>query len=234
MRTRSGQKTPRLPRRDRCVYCAAKADTKDHAPPRCLLRAPMPSNLLTLPACRKCNSGFSFDENVAKSLVALVGAHPELAKQRAPGGSVYRALARDTRLRGVIDSARRDDGNYEFGGQLAVSFERVMRKTVQGLFFGLYERFVSASEVSPLFLVDQRLISADAVVDWVRPSPLRDITDEPLPAITPSSWPVRGRFSALLWAPRTAISLWNDYLGWFGTHPSNGWNSSRVFFAVHS
>ena len=136
-----------------------------------------------------------------------MGAHPELAKQRAPGGSVYRALARDTRLRGVIDSARRDDGNYEFGSQLAVSFERVMRKTVQGLFFGLYERFVSASEVSPLFLVDQRLMSADAVVDWVRPSPLRDITDEPASGNNSvqlaRSW---ARFSALLWAPRTAIS----------------------------
>jgi len=191
MRTRSSQANSSLPQPNRCVYCGGKADTDDHSPPRCLLRRPLPSNVMTLRACQKCNCGFSIDENVVKTLISLVSTHPELAKQREPGGRVYRALARDRRLRSVIDSARNSDGNYELTGQLLVSVDRVMRKTIQGLFFGLYERFVSASEIEPLWLVDQRFMTADQVIDQVRPSPLRDITDEQLPAITPASWPVR-------------------------------------------
>src|SRR5947209_14710575 len=83
-----------------CVYCGSVADTNDHAPPRCFLRRPLPSNLnlMTLPACGECNSGFSFDENLVKTILALTSKHPELVAERQPGGRVGRALARDARL----------------------------------------------------------------------------------------------------------------------------------------
>jgi len=151
----------------------------------------LPSNLITLPACKKCNSGFSFDEDVVKTLIALTSTHPDLVAEREPGGRIERAMARDKRFRSVIEEARREDGNYEMAGELLASFDRVMKKTAQGLFFGLYQRLVSAHEIEVLFISDQRFATPDQVVDQIRPPLFRDITDEPLPEITPSSWPVR-------------------------------------------
>jgi len=174
-----------------CVYCGCEAETNDHAPPRCFLRRPLPSNLITLPACKSCNSGFSFDENVVKALIALTSTHPDLVSEREPGGRIERALTRDARLKSILENARRADGNFELAGELLASFDRVMKKTVQGLFFGLYERLVPRDQIEVLLISDQRFATPDQVVDQIRPPQFRDITDEPLPEITPASWPVR-------------------------------------------
>jgi hypothetical protein len=46
-----------------CYLCGIRqATTADHVPPKVLFPPPRPSDLLTLPACLKCNSGFSTDE----------------------------------------------------------------------------------------------------------------------------------------------------------------------------
>jgi hypothetical protein len=171
-----------------CVYCHGPANTQDHAPPRCLFRKPRPSNLITLPACRACNSGFSFHESLVKALLAITTSNPDFAIERE---RVARSLARDKRLRSTIDSARRPDGNYELSGPILDSVERVMRKTAQGLFFGLYDRLLSARDIQLQFVSDQRFITPEQLVDEIRPGSLRDITDQPLPAITPSCWMVR-------------------------------------------
>ena len=189
-----------------CVYCGSEADTNDHAPPRCLLSRPLPSNLMTLPACRKCNSGFSFDESVVKTAIVLTSENPELAAERQPGGRVARALARDAHLRSVIELARRPDGNYELAGELLASFDRVMRKTVQGLFFGLYERLVSRDQVQLQLVFDQRFLTAEEAVDQIRPPQFRDITDEPLPEITPYGWTVKEPIFFVTMQPQTGGS----------------------------
>lgn len=147
----------------RCVYCGGEAETNDHAPPRCFLRRPLPSNLLTFPACKTCNSGFSFHENLVKTVIALTSRHPELVAEKQPDGRVGRALARDARLRSIIEGSRRADGNYELAGELLASFDHVMRKTVQGLFFGLYKRFVARDQIEIMQIADQRFAYCSSV-----------------------------------------------------------------------
>lgn len=98
-----------------CVYCGGKADTNYHAPPRCFMRRPLPSNLLTFPACKACNSGLSFHENAVQTFIVLISSHPDHVAERQPDGRVGRALARDSRLRSIIEAASRSDGNYELG-----------------------------------------------------------------------------------------------------------------------
>ena len=73
------------------VYCGRPADTDDHSPSRCFLRRPLPSNLITFPACSECNAGFSFDENAVKVIVTMVSRHSDLFAERQPGGRVHRA-----------------------------------------------------------------------------------------------------------------------------------------------
>jgi len=176
-----------------CVYCGGLSDTSDHAPPRCLLRRPLPSTitLITLPACKKCNTSYSFDENAVKAVLALTGSHTDLIQERQPDGRVGRALARDARLRTLIETHRLADGTYELSGDLLVCFDRVFCKILQGLFYGLYNRVVAKDQLAFPSVEDQRFVTPDEVIARIRPPSLRDITDLPLPEVTPSGWLIR-------------------------------------------
>lgn len=48
----------------KCIYCQTNPwETSDHVPPKGLFGNPRPSNLITVPACRACNNGFSGDDD---------------------------------------------------------------------------------------------------------------------------------------------------------------------------
>ncbi len=174
-----------------CVYCGALADSKDHAPPKCLMLPPLPSNLITLPACRKCNNGFSFDENVVRAFISTVGNHPQLASEREPDGWLGRTLERNPKIRQILAEAKQTDGNYALKGALLNSFRRVFFKTVQGMYYGLYGRPVRDSDLFLLRVEDQRHTTVEHVLMEIRPNPLEDITDKPLSEISPHSWHTR-------------------------------------------
>ena len=53
-----------------CIYCGSLADTREHIPSRTFLKKPLPSDLPVLPACKKCNNGFSSDELYTKTYIA--------------------------------------------------------------------------------------------------------------------------------------------------------------------
>src|SRR6266699_2241063 len=64
----------------RCVYCGAEAgDTKDHVPPKCLIRKPYPANLLTVPSCEECNNGSSEDEEYFRLVMVGLLCHTDEA-----------------------------------------------------------------------------------------------------------------------------------------------------------
>lgn len=188
MNTRAGLPTVNFSSQTRCVYCPNLADTNDHAPPRALLQRPLPSNLITLPACRSCNSRFSFDEQVVKIIVALSSSHPEMVAARGPGGAVSRAFDRNRKLYELLERSRSPDGDYVINAEILASFERVAFKTAQGLFYGLYQTLIANDELKLLCFGDRRLTTAEEIIDELRPSPLHDITDEPISEVTPSSW----------------------------------------------
>jgi len=125
---------------------------------------------------------------VVRALLTLVSSHPDLVAEREPGGRLARALERDRRLRDIIERSRQADGNYGLTDEVLASFERVFRKTVQGLFYGLYERLVEPTELELLRIENSRFVSAQTVADELRPPQLLDITDLPLSEISPHSW----------------------------------------------
>lgn len=53
-----------------CVYCGGVADTSDHTPPRSLLPRELPKDaqLMAIPACQRCNGGYSRDETLAAAV----------------------------------------------------------------------------------------------------------------------------------------------------------------------
>jgi hypothetical protein len=181
---------------DLCAYCGGLASTKDHTPPRNLLRSPLPNHTITVPACRECNEGYSFDEALFKVVLAFSSEHPELVAARAADGSVGRALERDRRLREIYE--RSLDGNrLILAGDLLDRISRVLFKTTQGLYHALYDRLVPAGKLRLVCFQQSRQYSLDSLVAEFRPEQVLDITDEPLPEITPSGWARKGQVALL-------------------------------------
>jgi 5-methylcytosine-specific restriction endonuclease McrA len=69
-----------------CAYCHATDDlTDDHIPPQNLFPKPRPSNLnlITVPACRKCNGSASKDDEYFRYCLCMcekVGRDEQAAK----------------------------------------------------------------------------------------------------------------------------------------------------------
>ena len=70
------------PRRE-CVYCGSQQKlTRDHIPPKNLFAKPLPSNLVTVPCCRRCNESASKDDEYFRFIITRddAGGHPEARK----------------------------------------------------------------------------------------------------------------------------------------------------------
>lgn len=55
-----------------CVYCGAKATSRDHVPSKVLLDEPYPVNLSVVDACESCNNSYSKDEPYVACLLECI------------------------------------------------------------------------------------------------------------------------------------------------------------------
>lgn len=59
----------RRPASQSCVFCGSPCTvTRDHVPPKGLFSKPRPNNLITVPACEKCNGGSNLDDEFMQRL----------------------------------------------------------------------------------------------------------------------------------------------------------------------
>jgi hypothetical protein len=56
---------------DKCYLCRSTANTRDHIPPKGFFPIPGPDNLITVPCCKKCNQGWSLDDDEARTYLTL-------------------------------------------------------------------------------------------------------------------------------------------------------------------
>lgn len=98
-----------------CVYCGGPEETREHVPSRVFLDSPLPENLPVVAACRRCNNGFSLDEEYVACLIESVVAgstNPECIKR----SGVANILRRSPALQAKIEAAKNDkDGQIQFG-----------------------------------------------------------------------------------------------------------------------
>src|ERR1700686_1523652 len=111
-----------------CIYCGGAADTSDHTPPRCLLPRTLPRELLimTVPACSRCNGGFSRDEMRVAAIVCTVSFSDADKIAVAPGGWVHRAMEKDHELRTFILSRLDGNGLFHIDNPVLDAISRVM------------------------------------------------------------------------------------------------------------
>jgi len=109
--------------RDRahCAYCGEPATTVDHIPPESLYTPPRPSNLITVPACSKCNNGASIDDELFRNELSIMAG--------SFGESTNAAERLKTSLRGI----RRNKGMLH---RMVLRAQEVDRYSVGGIYLG--------------------------------------------------------------------------------------------------
>jgi len=170
-----------------CVYCSNLAQSKDHTPPRCFLRHPVGSDakIITVPACKKCNGSFSKDEAVVKATLAHVSFEADLMADVKPAGSVYRAMERDSRLKSTIERCFQANGYFQPNTEILTCMDRILRKTVQGLYFATYGDFVTKENVQILEVTHTKQESAESLVAHFRRSSTPDFSVGIWPEVRP-------------------------------------------------
>lgn len=135
-----------------CTYCGEAAlVTRDHIPPVSLFPKPRPSNLVTVPSCRKCNGGASMDDEYFRlNLSIRHSAKKPLSKSVAD--AALRGLGRDqhTRFRKIffqgvreVDIKTPSGISVERSGTYHVDLARldkVVMRIVRGLYFHHYHK----------------------------------------------------------------------------------------------
>ncbi len=55
-----------------CIFCGVESNTREHAPSKVFISEPLPTDLPTVPSCRKCNNSYASDELYTAVLIKLL------------------------------------------------------------------------------------------------------------------------------------------------------------------
>lgn len=80
-----------------CAYCGQdNAKTRDHIPPKSLFDRPLPTDLITVPACEECNNGDSVSDDFFQFHRKLQV--PDSTEDSSIGQSISKTLDKNKRL----------------------------------------------------------------------------------------------------------------------------------------
>jgi len=131
-----------------CIYCEARAPlTHDHVPPKAIFAKPRPRNLITVPACGRCNQTAAKDDEYFRTVLTLkhdTYNHPDV-RRNLP--AVVRAFEKPAKQKfarrfftqiGPVE-VRTPAGLYlgpRWGFDVdLVRLDRVVARTVRGLYW---------------------------------------------------------------------------------------------------
>jgi hypothetical protein len=130
-----------------CIYCGGDAETRDHIPPKSFFPTPRPSDLITVPSCGACNSGFQMDDDYAQKVLLAredVSNHPVAQRlipkllrswERPRGKALPISIARTARELPIYTSDGVVAGKTPAYGVSSTRMHRFVERTVRGLFF---------------------------------------------------------------------------------------------------
>lgn len=120
-----------------CIYCQSqKGTTRDHVPPKELLRKPYPRNLLTVPSCAECNETYSIDEEYFRLTIVGLLCHRSEAESLFDG-PLSRSMNRRPSLEDLMFGSLLPHAD---GVVLDVDYARIYRvgdKIARGLCFAI-------------------------------------------------------------------------------------------------
>lgn len=139
----------RVSERGECVYCGSKENiTADHVPPKCLFPDPKPTNLITVPACEKCNNSYKKDDEYFRICVLTQPYNNPTGWKIWEEKVIRRTLRRSPSLRkrlldNLIRVELRSPSGVYLGEGEALQFHvsrinRVVKRIVRGLYWYHY------------------------------------------------------------------------------------------------
>jgi hypothetical protein len=115
-----------------CIYCGcAEANTADHVPPKLLFPLPRPNDLITVPCCRACNSGFQRDDEYLRAALLLRRDIADEPEAQAIMEAFYRSLERPQ--------------SYGFGKSFFDTMHRADFQTTGGIYTGPIPAFETSN-----------------------------------------------------------------------------------------
>jgi len=134
----------------KCVYCGSSRDvTQDHVPPKSFFPKPRPSDLITVPACRKCNGNSGKDEEWFLATFMFTEAGITDAGRRLWDEKLHRMYEKNFGLKkSIAKSFEQADlvtpGGLYLGRRLAIRHDearsaKVIHKIVRGLYYHEYQ-----------------------------------------------------------------------------------------------
>lgn len=128
-----------------CYLCGSEPTTADHLPPRGLFDV-LPQNMITVPACKKCNASFAKDEEYFRTVAAALSYANSDSARRVWEGAIKRSFGRRPeglrrRLAGrLIPVEIRNQTGQIIGRAPGLVVEggragQVVRKIIKGIFY---------------------------------------------------------------------------------------------------
>jgi hypothetical protein len=163
-----------------CIYCRSDEDmTADHIPPKALFPDPRPSNMLTVPCCKKCNESFSKDDEYFRTVLvshASVCSDPNV---RAVNDKLLRSMSRPEaaamasairKSLHVVDVMSRGGIYLDKSPAMMVNADRINRVTnriARGLFYITHDYPVPMScEVTCVFKDAAFSVPEEFIAPW--------------------------------------------------------------------
>jgi len=124
----------------------------DHVPPKCLFAPVSRVNLITVPACRTCNSSYKLDDEYFRLVLSIRADLPKSRAAQYIRDSTLRSLRKPEAQklrRSIVSSTRqfalRDAYGFQFGqvGRLRVNYSR-LKNTAERIVKGFYYHFYSS------------------------------------------------------------------------------------------
>jgi len=110
--------------RSMCIYCGREtADTRDHVPPKCLIRPKHRANLWTVPSCAQCNASYSRDEEYFRLMVVGALCHTPEADELFDG-PISRSMNRRPSIEGQLFNSLGVEGVHPF---VQIDHDRISR-----------------------------------------------------------------------------------------------------------
>ena len=138
--------------RTSCVYCGSKTNiTSDHIPPKCLFRERKGLQLITVPACDKCNSSYKKDDEYFRIYASVdISRNKQGEKlwyEKVMGSTFHRSpKLRKTIISNITDisvNVKKLDGSILKGKILNLDSSRinnVLIRIVKGLYWYHYNK----------------------------------------------------------------------------------------------
>ena len=194
-----------------CVYCGGVADTSDHTPPRSLLPRELPKDVqvMTVPACQRCNGGYSTEETLTAAVVATVSFGEYDRRATREGGWLDSAKKKDISLARFLDERLGADGIFKVDERVIQCLSRVLTKTAVGLIFFEFGLIVPKENICLVGLEHAKNILPDAFVEQFRRS------DNAWAEVTPSGRELERQVMALAGLRPPHTSPWKTYIAGF-------------------